>query len=527
MPAVKRKYVGHSVETKYQAMLDVEKGEMSKSDIAKMYGLAASTLSTWIKSADKIKEMCENCGSARKRLRTCKHPDVEDALFSWFKEARDKQIPLSGPILQNRAVKLAADLGHSDFKCSDGWLSRFKERHAISFRVLSGEAASVQTDSAQLETWHSVTLPSIMSKYSPDNIYNADETGLFFKLQPNKSLVYKGERCHGGKQSKDRLTVLPCANMSGSDKLPLLVIGKSQKPRRFKGVKSLPTDYKANRKAWMTKDLFSEWLKKQDQRFRLKNKRVALILDNASSHGSIKLTNIELFFLPPNTTSCTQPMDQGIIKNLKHKYRRQSVEKMCRAMEEKEDFAINVLDAMHMVQRAWLDVTPETIKHCFKHAKFVCETSDDDADRSLQNDAAADSDDAITLARLMSRAQASGIEFDGTFDDFVAADSDTITNEPLTDAAIISAVAEKYAASAEPCDEESDDENDSTTVTQPPTADDAMELCSRLRQHIQFQDDASEMYEHISKLECFITKAKNKSVKQTKLDAFFKLTKEY
>ncbi|KAK9680017.1 hypothetical protein QE152_g39489 [Popillia japonica] len=58
----------------------------------------------------------------------------------------------------------------------------------------------------------------------PRNIFNADEFGLFFKLMPDKSYVFKGETCHGGKASKERLTVLACANSDGSEKLRLLVI---------------------------------------------------------------------------------------------------------------------------------------------------------------------------------------------------------------------------------------------------------------------------------------------------------------
>jgi hypothetical protein len=58
--------------------------------------------------------------------------------------------------------------------------------------------------------------------------------------------------------SKDRLTALVCANMSGTDKLPMFVIGKSQNPRCFKNVKSLPTEYVTNKK--MFESLFFQSL---------------------------------------------------------------------------------------------------------------------------------------------------------------------------------------------------------------------------------------------------------------------------
>jgi hypothetical protein len=45
------------------------------------------------------------------------------------------------------------------------------------------------------------------SGYEPRDVYSADETGLFFNLLPDRTFAYKGETCHGGKHSKDRLTV--------------------------------------------------------------------------------------------------------------------------------------------------------------------------------------------------------------------------------------------------------------------------------------------------------------------------------
>ena len=62
---------------------------------------------------------------------------------------------------------------------------------------------------------------------------------------------------HGGKKPKDRLTVLVGASMSG-EKLPLYVIGKSEKPRAFKNVQKLPVTYHPNKKAWMTKRLWGK-----------------------------------------------------------------------------------------------------------------------------------------------------------------------------------------------------------------------------------------------------------------------------
>jgi hypothetical protein len=59
------------------------------------------------------------------------------------------------------------------------------------------------------EDWKS-KLNKVASEYPPENQFNADETGLFYRQMPRKSLVQKGEKCKGGTLSKERLSVLFC-----------------------------------------------------------------------------------------------------------------------------------------------------------------------------------------------------------------------------------------------------------------------------------------------------------------------------
>lgn len=55
--------------------------------------------------------------------------------------------------------------------------------------------------------------------------------------------MFKSEKCTGGKYGKERITIMLGANMFGTEKLKLFVIGKVIKPKCFKGIKSLPVDY--------------------------------------------------------------------------------------------------------------------------------------------------------------------------------------------------------------------------------------------------------------------------------------------
>lgn len=100
--------------------------------------------------------------------------------------------------------------------------------------------------------------------------------------------------------------------------MPLFTTGKFQKPPWFVGVKQLPVDDKANRQAWPTGEMFLEYLLSFDRHMLRQNRKVLLITDNCASHKCPDgLKAMEVLFLPPNATSKLQPMDRGIIQNLK------------------------------------------------------------------------------------------------------------------------------------------------------------------------------------------------------------------
>ena len=130
-----------------------------------------------------------------------------------------------------------------------------------------------------IRLWLDITLPELLSLYSPECIYNVDETGLFYKLRPDKTLTFKGDKCSGVKKQKDRLTVLVGVSMSGK-KLPLLVIGKSKSPRCFSGIKSLQLEYKSNTKAWVTGEIFQGWLERWNRQLVSQKRSVLLVIDN-------------------------------------------------------------------------------------------------------------------------------------------------------------------------------------------------------------------------------------------------------
>ena len=499
---------------KVEIIKAVEEKKQSKTAIAHEFQVAKSTVSSILKNKRKTLEAFESSTFRpdRKRLRTAAHTDVEEALLLWFKQARSQGVPVSGPILQLKARELAAALGHRGFRCSTGWLERFKTRHGIAFRQMSGEATSVTND--MTADWLEVKLPALLREYQPVDIFNADKTGLFWKCLPDKTLHMKGEQCSGGKKSKERITVLVCANMTGTEKLPLLVIGKFAKQRCFKNVSRLPVQYEANRKAWMISDLFSSWLMKLDREFVRAGRKIVLLIDNCPAHPNIaaSLKAVNLVFLPPNTTAKLQPCDQGIIQNLKVQYRKYLLIKLISAIEAKEDFAPTLLDALYLLRLSWENVSAQTIANCFHHSGFTLGSSN----------ATPEADTTADGSALLHRLGTTEFELptEVSFESFVAVDSDVITTETLTDEDIASIVQKEDTVSVMGSDEDAID--DSPVPPPPPSAREADRSLAILRRYFESNNAlvGEEFFKVCAKLEKTIGNDLISACKQTKITDF-------
>lgn len=203
-----RKYKSFSIREKIAVIEEVERKQKPKKVIANEYGIPVSTLSTWLKNKDKLSN--ENVTETQKRIREPSFSKVDEAVLKWFVEARHKKISLDGLIIKAQAEKFAKLLGENKFKASDGWFKNWKKRNNIVLKNTAGESGSVDYESAA--AWMQ-SLDPILNEYEPKNIFNADETGLFFKCTPEKTYMFKGDSCFGGKKSKERVTILAAVNM--------------------------------------------------------------------------------------------------------------------------------------------------------------------------------------------------------------------------------------------------------------------------------------------------------------------------
>ncbi|KII64002.1 hypothetical protein RF11_08812 [Thelohanellus kitauei] len=189
-----------------------------------------------------------------KRKHEGNDPDVEEALDQWFSIVSGKGVNIHGQILKTMSEELDKKLGRNDFKATDGWLSRWKARNNINFKKAHDEQGITNNE--------------------------------------NGSLCYKHIALSGYEKAIDRITVLCFTNMG---------------PR----MEGLPWEYHANKNAWMTLEIFRNMLTRWDRNLKLKQRKNFLFVDYCAGHPHLdNLQNIQLKFLPPNTTSLNMQQEK-------------------------------------------------------------------------------------------------------------------------------------------------------------------------------------------------------------------------
>lgn len=165
MAANVKKRTSLTFATKLEIIRRVEKGEQ-KSSVAAAYNIPRSTLSTLLKTKGDIKAKAgqsQHCGAHR--VRKPAFQDVERSLHRWFLDARARNIPVSGPMPQQKAKDFVFIHQAEGFAASSGWLQRFKARYQIVGKTVSGESEDANDDS--IKKWLDKEWPGVLAKYDP------------------------------------------------------------------------------------------------------------------------------------------------------------------------------------------------------------------------------------------------------------------------------------------------------------------------------------------------------------------------
>ncbi|XP_071987867.1 tigger transposable element-derived protein 4-like [Engystomops pustulosus] len=381
VPGTRRKLCILTLRDRISVIKENEAGR-SQRDLAKEFNCSKTQIqATLAKKEYYLRQWQENVNENSKRRRWQPYEEVNTALLEWLYRARSEHFPITGPMLQEKALHIASQLGLHRFHASNGWLNKFRTRHNIRLHPMSGASVEMRDeDGAAWKDW----LQGVTGGYADCDIYNVEATGLFYKAIPDATLPVRSAQCKGGIWAEQRLTVVLCANLCGHKEEPLVIHAGSGCAHR---TEVLGIWQHGHRKAWMTPEIYRSWIERLNEKMRLQERRILLFVD-APSHCAENTSHVEVKLLPPCDTSWSPPMQEGVIRAFKVHYRKillrsllARMDDTCTAHALAED--ITAADAVTWVRRAWDEVKPETITRGFLQSGFVPSVDighDDDED---------------------------------------------------------------------------------------------------------------------------------------------------
>uniref|UniRef100_A0A2I3GC45 JRK like n=1 Tax=Nomascus leucogenys TaxID=61853 RepID=A0A2I3GC45_NOMLE len=358
----KRKRVVLTIKDKLDIIKKLEDGGSSK-QLAVIYGIGETTVRDIRKNKEKIITYASSSDSTsllakRKSMKPSMYEELDRAMLEWFNQQRAKGIPYRTNLFVQKGGTA---------------LGRFNIRN----ERLNGDETAVEDFCNNFRDFIE------RENLQPEQIYNADETGLFWKCLPSRISIIKGKcTVPGHKSIEERVTIMCCANATGLHKLKLCVVGKAKKPRSFKSTDTLnlPVSYFSQKGAWMDLSIFRQWFDKifvPQVREYLRSKglqeKAVLLLDNSPTHPNenvLRSDDGQIFakYLPPNVASLIQPSDQGVIATMKRNYRAGLLQNNLEEGNDLKSFwkKLTLLDALYEIAMAWNLVKPVTISRAWK-----------------------------------------------------------------------------------------------------------------------------------------------------------------
>ena len=319
-------------------------------------------------------------------------------LQEWIYQTSWNNIPITFPILKDTAAsiwqKLPLETRNGNGFFTYKWLVKFLERCNIEPPSSSKNCIELSKAKKIWSFEERDLLKSFLMQIPKQDLFTLDETLFAYNLPLDKTYYGISKL----KRQIEIMTIMFCVNVDASEKLDPLCIGKYANYQCFKedfGDRSnvgnvdlysqdisakYGIEYHSNQESFLTSTIFHNWLINWDNKLRVVNRQIYIILDDCCSHRimNVKLTNITLIYTRAQNKFL--PFNWGIIDEFKTKYRQQQYEALIDLQKnitringspKKEILTfqqskINICNAFKLIKRSWDSISEASLMTSWK-----------------------------------------------------------------------------------------------------------------------------------------------------------------